>query len=69
VLPEMCIKLHGVNQCRTVLDPFMGTGTTMLAAARLGVAGIGFEISKQYFEEARKALADHRYQAFYGEGE
>lgn len=34
---------------QTVLDPFMGSGTTILAAARTGRRGIGFEIEEEFF--------------------
>jgi DNA modification methylase len=40
----------------TVLDPFMGTGTTNLAAARWGRHSVGFEVDPQYFEQARRRL-------------
>jgi len=43
----------------TVLDPFMGTATTNVAAARWGRNSIGVEIDPQYFEQARSRLADH----------
>lgn len=36
----------------TVLDPFMGTGTTNLAASRWGRNSIGFEVDSHYFELA-----------------
>jgi len=36
----------------TVLDPFMGTGTTNLAAGKWGRSSIGFEIEPKYFEMA-----------------
>lgn len=39
-----------------VLDPFMGSGTTALAALRLNRQFIGFDISKEYCELARKRL-------------
>ena len=39
-----------------VLDPFMGTGTTNVAAARWGRHSVGFEIEPQYFEQARQRL-------------
>ncbi len=49
-LPEMCIKLHGLGEGQplVVLDPFMGTGTTALAARRLGCRYIGFESDPGY---------------------
>lgn len=40
----------------TVLDPFMGTGTTNLAAAKWGRNSIGIEVDSQYFEYARTRL-------------
>jgi len=40
----------------TVLDPFMGTGTTNLAAAKWGRNSIGVEIDPQYFDIAFKRL-------------
>lgn len=36
----------------TVLDPFMGTGTTSTVAARLGRHSVGIEIDPKYFEMA-----------------
>lgn len=48
-LPEMCIRLHGLDKVKLVLDPFLGIGTTALACLRLGVSCLGFEIDPQYF--------------------
>ncbi len=42
----------------TVLDPFMGTGTTTVAAAKSGRNSIGFEIDGHYFEMARKRIEE-----------
>lgn len=39
-----------------VLDPFMGTGTTLLAAARCGRNGIGVETEPAYFKMAKNRL-------------
>lgn len=41
----------------TVLDPFMGTGSTNLAAARWGRNSLGIEVDVSYFEMARQRLA------------
>jgi site-specific DNA-methyltransferase (adenine-specific) len=54
-LPARCIKLHGVKEA-TVLDPFAGTGTTLVAAESLGCNGIGIEIDRQYAEKAVERL-------------
>lgn len=40
----------------TVLDPFVGTGTTMAAAAKWGRNSVGYEISPQYANMARRRL-------------
>lgn len=40
----------------TVLDPFMGLGTTLLAATRCGRNGIGVEIDHSYFARAKARL-------------
>lgn len=40
----------------TVLDPFLGTGTTALAAAKAGRNSVGFEIDASYFDMARKRI-------------
>ena len=42
----------------TVLDPFLGTATTSLAAARCGRNSIGSEVDAAYFELARRRLLD-----------
>lgn len=42
----------------TVLDPFMGSGSTGVAAARLGRPFIGVEIDPEYFETACRRIED-----------
>jgi site-specific DNA-methyltransferase (adenine-specific) len=54
-LPARCIKLHGVKGA-TVLDPFAGTGTTLVAAESLGCNGTGIEIDRDYAEKAVERL-------------
>jgi site-specific DNA-methyltransferase (adenine-specific) len=54
-LPRRCIKLFSFIG-DTVLDPFLGSGTTLLACAETNRAGIGVEINKNYCEMAKKRL-------------
>jgi DNA modification methylase len=50
-LARRCI-LAGCPEGGTVLDPFAGAGTTILAARRLGRYGIGIDLSRHYLEIA-----------------
>ncbi len=49
-LPDMCIRLHGST--KLVIDPFIGIGSTAVAAMRLGISFVGFEIDKEYLDAA-----------------
>ena len=42
----------------TILDPFMGSGTTGVAAVKLGRKFIGIEIEPKYFDIACKRISD-----------
>jgi site-specific DNA-methyltransferase (adenine-specific) len=55
-LPLRCIQLHGV-ETPVVLDPFLGAGTTLVAAETLGAEGLGFELDWAYAERAAARLA------------
>jgi site-specific DNA-methyltransferase (adenine-specific) len=57
-LPEMCIRDHGVERIRLVLDPFMGIGATAVACVRLGLPFIGFEIDPEYIAIAEERIAE-----------
>ena len=54
-LAERCIRLHG-GEDPLVLDPFSGAGSTLVAAERLGLKGIGIEIDRHYALAARDRL-------------
>lgn len=56
-LIEMCIRLHGFDKDTLFLDPFAGIGNSLRACQRLGVRGVGIEISEKYVEEAERLLA------------
>ena len=55
-LPKRCIKLFSYKG-DLVIDPFMGSGTTAVAAVETGRGYWGCEIDKGYAEAARKRVA------------
>jgi site-specific DNA-methyltransferase (adenine-specific) len=61
-LPEFCLRLHGLSRLRTVVDPFLGLGSSAVACARLGVDFVGMEMDEAYLREAidraRASLAE-----------
>jgi site-specific DNA-methyltransferase (adenine-specific) len=54
-VPRRCLRLHGGSG--TVLDPFLGSGTTLVAAKELGWRGIGIEVNPTDVEIARRRIA------------
>ena len=61
-MPEAILKRIievSSNPGDKVLDPFLGSGTTALAAKKLGRQYLCFEISEEYLKLAQKRLAEH----------
>lgn len=56
-LPSWFIKLF-TKENNIVLDPFIGSGTTAVAATMHKRKYIGIELKKEYFEEAEKNVAE-----------
>lgn len=56
VLMEWCLGF--IPGAKTILDPFMGSGTTLVACQRLGRAGTGIEIDPDYFEIACRRVEE-----------
>ena len=69
-LPRRCIKLFSYVG-DTVLDPFMGSGTTLVAAHLNKRIGIGIEVDEYYCKLARERInhATSQLHLFEGEGE
>ena len=58
-LPERLIDLYTYEQ-DLVLDPFMGSGTTAVAAVRTGRHCVGFDTDDGYIELAKQRIAEER---------
>jgi site-specific DNA-methyltransferase (adenine-specific)/site-specific DNA-methyltransferase (cytosine-N4-specific) len=57
-LPSWFIKLF-TREYDTVLDPFMGSGTTLFAANNLKRNSIGIEIVEEYYEAVKKSITTY----------
>ena len=53
-LMEWCLGF--LPDAQTILDPFMGSGTTLVACQRLGRNGIGIELDPEYFDIACRRI-------------
>jgi hypothetical protein len=56
-LMRLCVRLCD-NSPKTILDPFMGSGTTGVAAVQEGRKFIGIEIEPKYFDIACKRIEE-----------
>ena len=56
-LPLLKWCLSFAPNAKTVLDPFMGSGTTLVAAKAMGLTATGIELHEPYCEIAAKRLS------------
>ncbi len=62
-LPEWFIKLF-TNEFDTILDPFVGSGTTLCVAKRMKRNSIGIDIIPEYIEMIKKEIQEKEYVLF-----
>lgn len=53
MLTTRLIRCFSKSEDMNILDPFMGSGSTLVSALNLGRQGIGFEVNKEYVDIAR----------------
>jgi site-specific DNA-methyltransferase (adenine-specific) len=58
-LPRRCMKLFSYKG-DTVLDPFLGSGSTLIACLQTGRTGIGVDVDLKYCEIAKKRLINEQ---------
>ncbi len=63
-LAKMAIQLHGLDKTELVLDPFLGIGSSAVAACDLSLDFVGFEVDGEYLESARAILGDRQRRLF-----
>ncbi len=55
---EYLINLAAFSKDAVVLDPFLGSGTTAVAAKRMGRSYIGMELNRKYVEIAQRRISE-----------
>jgi site-specific DNA-methyltransferase (adenine-specific) len=55
-LPDMCIRYSGIIKGSKVYDPFNGTGTTVVAAIRNDMYGIGTDVDEEYLNFSKQRI-------------
>jgi DNA modification methylase len=67
-LPKRCIELF-THQGELVLDPFVGSGTTLLAAFDLNRNAVGFDLKKEYVDLSNRRVAQTKLDVWSGQSQ
>ena len=59
-LAEKLISIFTKDDGEVILDPFLGIGSTLLAAHKLNKQGIGFDLSKEFCDISKERLSNHK---------
>ncbi|MGQ9848133.1 MAG: DNA methyltransferase [Bacteroidales bacterium] len=62
-LPKKCIEIF-THKGELVLDPFVGIGTTLIAARDLGRNAVGFDLNQKYIDIAKERLKEYNFLLF-----
>lgn len=65
-MAERLIEIYTNKPNQIILDPFMGSGSVLIAAQAMKMKGIGFEINKEYCDMAKKRL-EETYKSMFSE--
>lgn len=63
-LAEKLIGIYTLNEGEVILDPFLGVGSTLKAAYRLGRRGIGIDLNAGYVKIAKKRILEEQTELF-----
>ena len=55
-LPTMCLKM--IPTAKVIVDPFVGSGSTLVACKKLGISGVGYDIDSSYVDITKERLSD-----------
>ena len=56
-VPELCFLIHGLDQIKRACDPFVGIGSSAIAAKKLGIPRfVGIDLNPQYIEVAQSLI-------------
>jgi DNA modification methylase len=56
-LMDWCLQQLGLSSNALIFDPFMGSGSSMIAAQKLGMDGVGMDNDEQWIVETQHRLA------------
>jgi DNA modification methylase len=68
-LVEKLIKIYTKDNGEVILDPFMGIGSTVLAAQNTNKQGIGVELNEKFIEIAQERLRNNQLNLFEDQNE
>lgn len=57
-LTARLIQIFSKNKGEVILDPFLGSGSTIVSAYKAGKKGVGFELSKEYIQLAEERIKE-----------